>query len=910
MLKRDLMPEWSEKVERDLDFLTQCFAEVLEDLGEKPLVAYLPWRAKGGAVRRAPRGIDIERTNRQLQVVSIAYHLLNIVEENAAALGRRERERYLGLLHEPGLWGHGLKQLIDEGFTQAEIREVLGRVQVEVVLTAHPTEAKRPVVLRQHRALYDDYAKLEGTDWTDYERETIRERIKAHLERLWRTGEMYLKKPDVLTELDDMRDYLGVVFPKAVLQMRQRFRNAWQEAGFDPAALGDTEIKPRLMFGNWVGGDRDGHPLVTGDITRETLARLRSEALDRVRELLVRLAESLTLSDLFQSAPPSFLDALARKRRLVSASALKQLDHLSHEPWREFVQLLRVLIDGAVTDPHSPYGRPETLRADLLVLRESLEAVGARRLADAEVEPILLHLETFGFHMAAVDIRQNSDFHALALAQLLKAAGFPDWNFVTWDYEKRRAFLDRELGSLRPIAPRRGTLGKEAEAVLDAYRVVADHIEHHGPAGIGSFIVSMTRDVTDLLVVYLFAREVGLVHADEAGIRCELEVVPLFETLEDLTGSPAILEAFVQHPITRQYGNTAQQVMVGYSDSNKSGGMLASQWALNKAQRELAGVCRAHGRACYFFHGRGGTFSRGAGPTNRFLEALPEGSLEGRVRLTEQGEVIGQKFGNLPTAVYNLELLTAGVTIATLKNSRAATIAPRLHRIVERLSEYSHEAYREQLKSPGFIRFWSEATPIDALERSFIGSRPSRRTGKRTIEDLRAIPWVFSWTQARYYLPGWFGVGTALERLRNEHEKDYEFLKRKSMAWPFVRYVLYNAETSLASADLDIMKQYASLVGDPALRKAQFHRIEREYHRTEDMLEDFFGAARAARRPRLTRTLAMRAEGLQRLHTTQVALLREWRGLRAARRTREAEALVPTLLLSVNAIASGERTTG
>lgn len=909
MPKKDLMPEWSEKVEQDRDFLTQCFAEVLEELDEQRLVEFLPWRTSK-TTRRSRKGVDIERVNRQLQVISIAYHLLNIVEENAAALGRRERERHLGLLHEPGLWGHGLQELLKDGFSQDEILEALDRVQVEVVLTAHPTEAKRPVVLRQHRALYEACAHLERTDWTSQERDAIRDRIKAHLERLWRTGEMYLKKPDVLTELDDMRDYLGVVFPEAVLQVRQRFRHAWSEAGLDPEVLRKSARKPRLLFGNWVGGDRDGHPLVTAELTREALARLRNEAIDRVRGLLNALADNLTLSDLFQVVPVALKEAMNTRRAQLNSKALETLAPLAHEPWREFVQIMRLLLDDARTQIDSPYTHPEALRDDLEILVASLETVGATRLAKAEVEPVLLHLETFGFHMAALDIRQNSDFHAKALSQLLQAAGFEDWDYVQWDYEKRLKFLNRELKSLRPIAPRRGPLGHEATAVLDVYGVIAEHIENYGPAGIGGFIVSMTRDVTDLLAIYLFAREVGLMQRDEAGIRCALEVVPLFETLDDLTGSGAILEDFVAHPITKRYGTLPQQVMVGYSDSNKSAGMLASQWALNKAQRELSEVCRAHGRSCYFFHGRGGTFSRGAGPTNRFLEALPEGSLDGRVRLTEQGEVIGQKFGNLPTAVYNLELLTAGVTVATLKNSRAESVTPRLHRIGEMISQFSQEAYKEQLESPGFIKFWSAATPIDALERSFIGSRPSRRSGKRSIEDLRAIPWVFSWTQARYYLPGWFGVGSALERLREEHPADYRFLKKASKKWSFVRYVLYNAETSLASADLDIMKQYADLVPDAALRKAQFARIKGEFDRTEQMLEDFFGAPRAERRPRLTRTLAMRAEGLRRLHAIQIELLREWRDLRAKRRNKEADALMPSLLLSVNAIASGERTTG
>jgi phosphoenolpyruvate carboxylase len=909
MSARDLMPEWSEKVGEDIAFLTECFAEVLTELGEKRLVAFLPWHPSYHP-RESMVQFPDSTVNEQLQVMSIAYHLLNIVEENAAALGRRERERHLGLLHEPGLWGRGLKRLRDEGFSEKEILDSLKNMDVEVVLTAHPTEAKRPVVLRQHRALYDEYTKLEGTDWTPYERTAIRERIKAHLERLWRTGEMHMKKPDVLSELEDMCDYLGMVFPRAVLKLHQRFQSAWAEAGFNPAALREADAGPRLFFGNWVGGDRDGHPLVTAEVTRQTLTRLRKGALDQVRSRLEALADNLTLSDLFQEAPANFLDVLVERKQLLSPAALEALAATPHEPWRCFVFVLRLLMDDAQNTPGNPYARPEALRADLMTLVASLEAVGARRLVDTEVAPVLLHLDTFGYHMATLDIRQNSDFHAIALAQLLQAAGFEDCDYEHWDYAKRRAFLDHELRSLRPIAPRQGDVGPEARAMLDLYQVVADHIRLFGSGGIGSFIVSMTRDENDLLIVYLFAREVGLVFAGAGGFTCALDVVPLFETMEDLEGSPAILEAFLSHPITRQKAGQPQQVMVGYSDSNKSGGMFASQWALNQAQGKLAEVCRSHGRAIYFFHGRGGTFSRGAGPTNQFLEALPPGSLAGRVRLTEQGEVIGQKFGNLPTAVYNLELLTAGVTVATLQHNLRSPAGPQLESIGEMLSQFSQEAYRALLESPGFIKFWAAATPIDALEQSFIGSRPTRRTGKRTIADLRAIPWVFSWTQARYYLPGWYGVGTALERLERERPDDYETLRRESGGWPFVRYVLYNVENSLASADLAIMEQYASLVKDPVFRQEHFERIAGEYLRTEKMLDRFFGATRAERRPRLTRTLEMRAEGLRQLHTLQIQLLEEWRGFRAANLDIEARALMPSLLLSVNAIASAERTTG
>lgn len=912
MSKQRALIEWLNDIDCDAAFLADCLAEVLTDLGESDLADVLPWRSPQGGPRKS-RPLDLARVNRELQAMSIAYHLLNMVEEYVAANARRDREIREGLLAEPGLWGHGLARLRADGFSEADVVSALDAVRVEVVLTAHPTEAKRPVVLRQHRALFDEYAKLKASNWTPQERAAIRGRIKVLLERLWRTGEMHLRKPDVLSELEYVLDYLTMVFPQAVVALHQRLKAAWAEAGFDPAAIDATALTPHLYFGNWVGGDRDGHPLVTAEVTRETLAALRRCAISMMRNHLTALMDRLTLSDLFADVPETLRHAITEKRRHLPPSRLERLGRFPHEPWREFIALVRALLDDAETDAESPYARPQALRDDLRLLADALRDAGATRIAEADVAPVLLHLDTFGFHTAALDIRQNSDFHAQAIADLLRAAGYQDWDYAQWDYAKRRQFLDNELISLRPIAPRGGRLGEHAEAALAPYQVVAEHIERFGPGGIGTFIVSMTRDVTDLLAVYLLAREAGLLRTAPGSMYCLLRIAPLFETLQDLKASPTILADFLDHPITREskrHFGEAQEIMVGYSDSNKSGGMFASQWALNTAQRALSEVCQSRGLSSFFFHGRGGTFSRGAGPTNRFLEALPRGTLDGRVRLTEQGEVIAQKFGNLPTAIYNLELLAAGVMAATLEHSRDAGAPPDLRALGDTLDGHSQDAYRNLLEFPGFIKFWSAATPIDALEQSFIGSRPSRRSGKRSVEDLRAIPWVFSWAQARYYLPGWFGVGYALERLETENPAGFARLRESSGQWPFIRYVLYNAETSLASADLGIMERYAGLVDDKALRDSVFAHITREYQRTERMLDRFFGAPRAERRPRLMKTLRMRAEGLERLHQIQIALLREWRALRRDRQSAKAKKRLPWLLLSVNAIASAERTTG
>jgi phosphoenolpyruvate carboxylase len=908
-----VLDEWFAKIDSDVAYLCECFAEVLDDLGEGALAELLPWRERYCRLDYETDG-DTVRIDRELQVFSIAYHLLNAVEENAAAQARRSREAQFGREREPGLWAHALHSLRAAGHSEDSLLEALRKSEVEVVLTAHPTEAKRPPVLRQHRALFDAFSELENPIWTPHERDGIRERIKAILERLWRTGEMYLEKPDVLSELHDILDYFRVIFPRAVSSTYERLEDAWETEGFSLERLRDIAPAPRLTFGDWVGGDRDGHPLVTAEVTRDALQLLRSVAVNGLRERLRGLSESLTLSSLFQRPPDELLQAIQRLRGELNGRGLKS-PAFPREPWREYVNLLELKLSGAENATAGAYRVPQDLRADLDLLAHTLHAVGASRLVYSEVQPVRVHLDSFGFHTAALDIRQNSMFYAKAAAQLLRAAGLEDWDYNAWPYPKRRAFLEDELTTLRPLGPRTGVPGDEASAVLACFETVAEHIRRHGTEGVGAFIVSMTRDATDLLVLYLFAREAGLLQQTSEGPCSQIDIAPLFETLTDLDESGAILSDFLDHPITRRRrlpdgSAPAQQVMVGYSDSNKDAGIFASQWALNKAQRALTDVARKHGLSITFFHGRGGTFSRGAGPTHRFLESLPAGSLSGAIRVTEQGEVIGQKFGNLPTAIFNLELMMAGVVYATVRGNADTKEDPDFFSICEKLSTYSADAYRSLVAADGFLDFWGEATPIDALERSFIGSRPSRRSGKRNFEDLRAIPWVFSWTQSRFYLPGWYGIGSALEQLKREDAKAFSTLCERVERWPLVRYVIYNAETSLASADKAIMGEYAALVTDESLRETYYTRIVEEYERTESYIDELLGAPRAIRRPRLVKTLDMRAEGLRRMHARQIQLLRKWRGLREREQDAEAEALFPSLLLSINGIAGAERTTG
>ena len=905
----------------DLEYLLLALREVLVENGEATVGDRIPW------INELSDLNDQTLTEKDLQLYSIVFHLVNMVEINGAVQARRtiENENLAGI---SGLWAKNLQSLKDKGIDAVTIAENLPAIRVEPVLTAHPTEAKRTTVLEHHRELYVLLVMRENVMYTVNEQQNIRHNIKQTLYRLWKTGEIFIEKPDVSSEVRNILHYLVNVFPAIIPVLDRRLLQAWKFVGFDVGILQEKYAFPSISFGNWVGGDRDGHPLVTADVTSETLRQLRLNALVVVRRKLLSLVKRLSFALNLEEAPVAMRERIHEISKELGERGEAGMDRNKGEAFRQFVNLMmdKLPLDtkrGHATemrDFEGAYVLAEELIADLKLLQQSMLNYGAKVIAYDELTNALRITETFGFHLARLDVRQNSAFHDQAISQLMNAAGLDGKAWFDWNEEQKLDFINRELESNRPFANTKIKLEDNAAAVVDAYRVVEKHISKYGHDGIGSFIVSMTRSVSDLLLVYLLAREAGLTVQTDEGRVCVVPVVPLLETIDDLENGADTVRQFLGHPFTqrslryikraRKLPALTQQVMVGYSDSNKDGGILASQWHLYKAQSRLSALGAELGVKIRFFHGKGGSISRGAGPTHYFIGALPDGALNGDIRLTEQGETIAQKYANIVNAEYNLELLVSSTVSRTITDQIAPKQGHPLADILERLAVSSKKYYEGLMQTEGFIEFYRQATPIDAIESSRIGSRPARRSGAKTLQDLRAIPWVFSWGQARFNMTSWYGLGSALWDLREQNKEDYLTFKKSTQEDPFVRYVLTNVDTSLAATDEKILASYAALVGNQSIRDKFLKLFLDELERTRAILQDLLEQPIETRRRQHYYSNVLRASLLNVLHKRQISLLKEWRETRDAGDTEQAEQKLLHLLMSINAISGALRSTG
>jgi len=893
-----------QKTNEDRNFIIDCYLEMLSRNKE--------WKVIDLIKSNHFSGVDANQlsTEKIIQSLSIYFQLMTLVEENAATQYRRKTEDHKSIASIRGSWGEALQLWKDDGVSEAEMLKTISETTVIPVLTAHPTEAKRITVIEIHRELYLLLVQKENTSLSKLEQSILKEQIINLLERWWRTGEIYLEKPNIEDERANAIYYLSKIFPKVLEKSDQQLKGAWIALGLNSEKIRNPDVFPKINFGCWVGGDRDGHPLVTPGITQETLELHRRESLILIKNLLVKTIVKISISAISNPVPLNLQDAIEQKSKALSAQGLQALSRNPYEPWRQYIGLLIVKLDNTIAgnyaDSNSYYKSSKDLQSDLKFLRGVLIENEMDGIADGLLFPVERAVSCFGFHLAKLDIRQNSAFHDKAVAQILKALGEKDYEFEKWNEEKRVTYLSKLLENHSPITDVTISYGAEADNVLDSYRVVRNHINLYGSDGIGSFIVSMTRSLSDLLVVYFLMQEAQLLNTD-------IKVVPLLETIDDLLHGPIILDQFLQHPVTLQRAPKiaySQEVMLGYSDSNKDGGTIASKWNLFKAEQQLAEIGRKNNFNIYFFHGTGGTISRGGGKYHRFLESMPTNTVNGTIKVTVQGETVAQQFGNPLTATYNLNALASGVAKQTIQSKQVQ--ANHQHfpfETLDYLAQKSFEHYRDFIETPGFINFYSKATCIDVLERSKIGSRPARRTGTRTLNDLRAIPWVFSWNLSRIKITGWYGLGQALKELKEENPEAFQGLKNQIEAWPFLKFLLIQTETNLLLSNEEIMHLYAALDEDDAERTVFINKITTDFANGLHLVEELFEEPTLQRREGQYDSLKWRTDKLRVLHLLHIDYLKKWRAI-SDENDLEKEKLLAILLSLVNSLSSGLKNTG
>ena len=794
----------------------------------------------------------------------------------------------------PDTLAGAIRALASEGLDIQAVKDLLQAGLIAPVITAHPSEVRRKSVLDRQNAIAADLDALEEVR-TEAQRADIERELMREVSIFWRTRLLRNVKIAVSDEVENAVSYFERSFLKAVPALYDHWREVL--GGTDPASF--------LKLGSWVGGDRDGNPFVTAEVMRGALARQSRAALRLYLDEIHRLGAELSIA-------AGLADVTPELKALADASP-DSSPHRADEPYRRAIAGVYSRLAAAYPDlagepaprvsfPAEPYAGPEELRRDLQIVQDSLVAIHGRAFTRGRLPDLIRAVDVFGFHLASLDMRQNSAVHARVAADLLKSAGVCD------DYEAlgeaaRCELLLKELGHGRLLASPFAAFGEETRRELDTLTAAAELHRRYGPGALGAYIVSNTTSVSDLLEVYLLLKEVGLFMPGEAPTTA-LYAEPLFETIGDLRDASKTMARYLALPLIRKLlaGPGLQEVMIGYSDSNKDGSYLTSTWELHKASRALQAVVGGEGLRLQLFHGRGGAVGRGGGSSFEALLAQPKGTIGGRIRITEQGEVVANKYADPETAFQNLETLTAGVVLSSLRKAAGAEQALAHTKVMDVMARAAMTSYRALVyDTPGFVDYFFAATPISEIADLNIGSRPTARQGQRSIQTLRAIPWVFSWAQSRTMLPGWYGFGSAVagsgastEQLRELYEE-----------WPFFSAMLGNMEMVLAKADLAIAGRYAALVEDRTLADMVFDQIRAEWDRTMEAFLAISGqTVLLDRNPDLAAVVRSRLPYIDPLNHLQIELIRR------RRRGDDDEAVREGVHLTINGVAAGLRNTG
>ena len=847
-----------------------------------------------------------ERTIEVVRAFCYFSHLANIAEDQhnircARTLAKSGSAPPQGTIHD------ALARIHAAGVSRATLQGLLNTILVSPVLTAHPTEVRRKSVLDREMEVAQLLAERDGKHLTPYESTAADEAMNRAILTLWQTSLLRHGKPTVIDEVANGLSYYDHTFLRELPRLYGDLED--QLAAFDPA-WNNSELRSFIVMGSWIGGDRDGNPFVTADVLRQTIDMQSKRVLDFYLDELHLLGAELSLDR-------ARVSISAQLQELVGKSP-DESPRRAAEPYRRavvgiYARLVatargfghEILPRHAVTTARA-YAEAAELRADLDVLYRSLSANGSAMLARGRLRAMRRAVEVFGFHLASVDLRQNSDVHERVLIELARIGAGIDYGAMAED--ARTAFLIKELATARPLISPFVTYSEETAGELEISRTAAETHRRLGKAAVPNYVISKAATVSDVLEVALLLKEVGLLNPLEGTL--DVNIVPLFETIDDLRNSGAIMDALLAIPeYTRllESRGGVQEVMLGYSDSNKDGGFLTSGWELYKAEIALIEVFRRRDVRLRFFHGRGGSVGRGGGPSYEAVLAQPGGAVQAGIRVTEQGEVIAGKYLNPELGRQNLEHLVAAVLEVALLHSEKPAPREEFLTAMEELSASAYRAYRALIyETPGFEKYFWDSTVIGEIANLHIGSRPSSRKKSFRIEDLRAIPWVFGWAQSRLMLPGWYGFGAAVTAWTAAHPADgLPLLQAMAREWPFFQTLLSNMDMVLAKSDIGIASRYKNLVEDADLRETIFSRVRAEWESSRAALLSILDQhTLLERNPTLARTIRDRFPYIDPLNHVQLELLKRYRAGDTDER------VVQGIHLTINGIAAGLRNSG
>ena len=851
--------------------------------------------------------LPMDRAVRIIRAFGHFSHLANIAEDQHHI----RRTRALAIAKappQPGTMAYALGRAAKAGVPRERLEGFFARALCSAVLTAHPTEIRRKSSIDREMEIARLLDERDRVEFTPEELRANRQALRRAVLTLWQTSILRDTRLRVIDEVANGLAYYDHTFLRGLPIF---YADLEDRLGSIEAAWHDIDVPSFLRMGSWIGGDRDGNPYVTADVTRQTLTLQSQRALRFHLEELHRLGSELSLDGRIVHVSEGL-------SRLVESSADRAPER-KDEPYRRAIvgiyarlaatawSLDRLEPPQPPVGPAPPYEKAEDLRADLDTLYRSLAENGSADLARGRLRSLRRAVDVFGFHLASLDLRQNSDVHARVLAELVAATG-TGIDYAALDEEARVAFLTAELGNMRPLASPYHSYGDETAAELDLVRVAADAHRRYGPAALPNYVISKADSVSDILEVAVLLKEGGLLDPREG--RLDVDIVPLFETIGDLQRCGRIMDELLALPAYRRLlasrGDT-QEVMLGYSDSNKDGGYVTSTWELYKAELVLIETFKRHQVGLRLFHGRGGSVGRGGGPSYEAILAQPPGAVQGAIRITEQGEVIAGKYSNAEVGRRNLETLAAATLEASLLDADRPPPPADYLAVMEELSAHAFRAYRDLVyETEGFDRYFRESTVLDEIASLNIGSRPASRSKKQGIEDLRAIPWVFSWAQCRLMLPGWYGFGAAIEAWTAARSGDgMAMLQEMHDNWPFFRTILSNMDMVLAKSDIAIASRYSELVTDAALREQVFARVKHEWRASIDAVCAITRQSTLLElNPLLARSIRNRFPYIDPLNHVQIELLRRHRA------GDPDPAVVQGIHLSINGIAAGLRNSG